>query len=868
VLDSTRMNRLRALFPLILLSLLQGCAGETNSSPQLRPLDDYTFTVNTPGNIQLVAGDADNDRLAFEFELDPPPVTQTATTGGRPGILPTSPGQAVFTWTPGIADAGPQDQLRYRLTFTVRDGKGGRASETIALTVVNPGLGPTGLVFTDPPGAGMVVDLRKSACVDRLPVVVRADLVPEGEVELKLAEPAPEGATLFPPENSKTKRLDWCPGEALLDESLNHTVVFEARRTGEDLPVSKRFLIRFKRDAGANCPGSPPRVAHSPPDTLSGPLNYELEATITDDVGFKSAPALAYNTDVAAEGEVVDTSGWPFVEFRALGGDRYVATIPNLGLADGETREVRYVITATDNDDPDGTACDHSTDTEIFRFTAVGGAEGDGRTYGECAPCVADAQCGGPGDHCVPLRSEFFCATACTGGQCGEGRQCIQITSVDGVTESQCVPADQNCGQICAADAYEVAGAGNGAPPEAVTLPAGRHPDLSVCDDGVDFFRVAVAAGESLRARIEMNAERGDLDLFMQMPGDTDEFAYQSAQANAAVEEVYEPCALESGDALVAISAYEGARNQYALALEVGPGECDRACTDDAFDGGAFGNDTLEDFSPAEPLPFDEIGLAVCAQDRDFYGFETRAGEVVRVTVAFDHALGDLDLRLYRSTGERVAESLSYRDTELIEYEAPVDDIFVAEVFGATRSVQNAYGLRIETLDVQACQVTLQCPAGSYCAGGACVDQGCDGAGTCGPDAECVAPRTGLDPVSTGGLCADPCRSSFECREEAGYSCKRLEDYTTGCLPAGAGRTGDRCTSHTDCEGTDVCFDLPGGYCASGGCVSDDCPRDTLCAPLPGLGELSACLKACLDNADCRAGYSCRVVPGGRACLP
>jgi hypothetical protein len=868
VLDFDAMKRLTVSALLLLASLLGACAGDSNSAPVLRPIDDDVFTVNTPGSIDLLAGDADGDPLTFGFALDPAPPTQTATAGGRPNILVTSPGRAVFTWTPGIADAGRADQTTYRLTISVRDNHGGKASETIALTVVNPGLGPSGIVFIDPPGAGMVVDLRQTQCVDMLPVAVRADHVPESEVELRLGEPALEGANLYPPENQKVKRLNWCPTPAQLDESLNHTVVFEARRKGLDVPVTKRFLVRFKRDAGANCPGAPPRIVHSPPGALAGPLNYEIEATVTDDVGFKSAPALAYTTEPIDLNGEVDTSGWPFTEFRAVGGDRYIATIPNLGLAAGESRVIHYVLTATDNDDPDGTACDHSTDSEVFSLTVTGGEDNGGRTYGACAPCVADAQCGGSADHCVSLRGDLFCATTCANGQCPAGQQCVEVTSVDGVTAPQCVPADQNCGQICVADGFEAAGVGNDEPAAAVVIEPGQYPALSVCDDVYDFYRLAVEPGQSVRARIDLNAARGDLDLFMQLPGDADAFAYQSAQANAATEEVFEPCAAEAGEAYIAVSAYQGARNQYDLTVEVGPGQCDRPCTDDAFDASGLGNDRLEDFTAVVSLPFDEIGLAVCALDQDFYGFEATAGQVVRLTAAFGHGAGDLDLRLYRSTGAQVAESLSYRDTELIEYQIPIDDLYIAQVYGATRSVQNSYSLRIETLDTQACQVTLQCPAGGFCLDGVCVDEACDGPADCGGAGACIGSRTGTDPRSTGGLCADACRSSFECRTEAGYACKRFEDFTTGCMPAGAGRTGDRCAQHSDCEDTDVCFDLPGGYCASGGCSPEDCPHDTICANVPDMGDVTACLRACQDNADCRAGYSCRAVAGGRACLP
>ena len=53
--------------------------------------------------------------------------------------------------------------------------------------------------------------------------------------------------------------------------------------------------------------------------------------------------------------------------------DRFKATEKD--LADAERATVSYVITATDNDDPDGTRCDHSTESALFQFDAVGGGD-------------------------------------------------------------------------------------------------------------------------------------------------------------------------------------------------------------------------------------------------------------------------------------------------------------------------------------------------------------------------------------------------------------------------------------------------------------------------------------------------------------
>lgn len=862
-----------AWWSILLVGLLSACAPNDNRDPKLLGIENQTLDVNVPAHVNLYATDPDGDDLTFTFELSPEPATQTQSAGGKPTINKLGTGNAVFQWTPGIADAGPADQMAYELTIKVDDGNGGQDQETIQVLVVNGGLGPVGLAFVEPPGAGMAIDLNQTACIDGMPVSVKADLVPDSEVELNLGQPAPSGANLFPPGPGKRKSLSWCPTAEDLDRSLAHTLVFEARRLNDDQPVVKRFLVRFKRNAGANCPGAPPEIEHAPPGSFGGPLNYELVATITDDVGFKSPPILAFTTEPPSGSGMVDTSGWQVVEMVAEGESGWRASVPNLNLADGETATVSYVITATDNDDPDGTSCDHSTESEVFQFTATGGGASGGQTYGDCAPCVADAQCGGEKDLCVPLLGEFFCAHACSGGGCQAGTSCVQITSIDGVTDYQCIPEDANCGQICTADAYEGA-AGNNDPTTATPVEMGSSPELTICDQDVDYFKVAVTAGQSIVVSATFDNMSGDLDLFMNLPGDpSDEYPYQSANADEDVESVQEPCVPMDGDAYIAVVPYQDARNLYQLDVATGPGNCDVACTDDRHDDVASGNDTAADFTLVDQFPYDETNLVVCRLDPDFYGFDVRAGEILRAGIYFSHRDGDLDLRLYASGGQLVAESRSYRDVELVELEVPGDDVYVLEVFGVTRSVMNGYELVLEKLDTANCQVTLQCPGGLYCDNGQCVDAVCNHSGGCGGGAACVAPQACRDPAAfeNSSLCADTCQSSFECRTELGYACKRFEDYTTGCLPAGGGRTGDRCLGHQDCEGTDICLPLEGGYCATGGCAGDDCPEGTVCALVPAetcAGEVFACLKACEGPEDCRAGLSCQPVDGGMACLP
>ncbi len=858
-----------------------GCAEESNRSPTLLPIEDQVFRVNQSGTIEVRAGDPDGDRLEYSFVIDPLPVTQTAGSGGRPSLTQVSNELAIFTWTPGVAEAGGQRSKEFTVTFAVSDGRGGDASESILLRVEDDGVaGGGGLRFGAPAGAGMAVDLGQTDCVTQLEVEVKSEAYAASEIELTMTPPpaarcgeagAPadcRAPTLVVPSGSKSGFFDWCPTGGQLDLSLSHTVVFTARVKGTDQEISKRFTIRFKRTAAAGCPGQPPVIEHTAPGGFSGPLNYSISAVMRDDVGFRSPPALAFVVDpeVAPQDVAPDTSGWQIVDFERRDDDRWTADVPNLNLAEGATARVYYVIIATDNDDPDSTRCDHTTESRTYSFTATGGGAG-GQTYGQCEPCVSDDQCGGAQDRCVVLRGEGYCGVSCADRDCDPGQQCLELESLsDGTTSLQCMPADLDCGQLCTDDRYE-APARNDDAAHATPLPAGVNDGLTLCDADQDFFSVAVAQGQAITVRVRFSDARGDLDLAMALPGEMD-FAYQSLNGGLDVEVVSEPCVPMAGEATVVVFPFEGAQNHYTLEVEVGPGACDQMCADDRYEGGA-GNDRLDEavlFDEAE-LPLMERDLKICREDADYYGVEAVAGEILSAGITFSHRNGDLDLRLYRSLDASiVAESLSYRDAELIEVEVPVTDVYVVEVFGATRSVSNTYDLFIETSQVQMCQSTLSCPSGTYCSPRGCVEEACARFGDCDGPHACVTPRAGLDPATSGGVCAADCDSDRDCRP--GSACKRFEDFSIVCAVDGPGGPGQRCASYRDCAGEAICFPTPGGYCAAGGCgPGAACLDGTVCG---SLGGFDACVKVCGGDGDCRVaeGYSCQQVGGARACLP
>lgn len=87
----------------------------TNRPPVLAAIGDQRVAEGGTLRIELSASDADEDNLTYSVSGDPPGSSLSEST---------------FTWEPMHEEAGA-----YEMTFTVSDGRGGTASETITITV-------------------------------------------------------------------------------------------------------------------------------------------------------------------------------------------------------------------------------------------------------------------------------------------------------------------------------------------------------------------------------------------------------------------------------------------------------------------------------------------------------------------------------------------------------------------------------------------------------------------------------------------------------------------------------------------------------------------------------------------------------------
>jgi hypothetical protein len=264
------------------------------------------------------------------------------------------------------------------------------------------------------------------------------------------------------------------------------------------------------------------------------------------------------------------------------------------------------------------------------QFDGVGGGAAGGETYGDCAPCVADAQCGGEADLCVPparrvlLRPRMHWRLRTQPGLC---RSSPASTDHDGY---QCVPENADCGQVCTADDLR------GSRRHATTWPRrrpsnpGRTRGPEICDQDSDVFTRPVDAGQSVTARIIFENARGDLDLFMQMPGDAARRLPVSERQRRARHRVRRRtlhsrrragCEHRRRARTRARATSTRSRSRSV------PATATRCASTTRYDDAGNGNDVLDDFvARSTSSRTRRSGLVICRQDADYYGFDVARG--------------------------------------------------------------------------------------------------------------------------------------------------------------------------------------------------------------------------------------------------
>ncbi|MEM7154076.1 MAG: Ig-like domain-containing protein [Myxococcota bacterium] len=447
--------------------------GADGSPPHLVDPGPQVAVVAEPLQLTLQAADADGDPLEYTFGS-----ATIENLEDNAELLVVPDGSGLFTWTPVAADLGAHSIL-----FSVSDGEH-ETGRTVAIEVrgaVGEGSAP---VFRKPLGEGLVHDLLDAPCIP--PVDIEIHDPDDTEIDLRLLPPFVDGVELTVTDGGRAGRLSWCP-DASQREAAGRIDLVMSADDGDNPPTLRHFTVLLAR--GEDCPSQRPQLTHMPVDmeTLADPV---IEVDASDDLGLLAAPIVYWSTE-AVELEDMEPR---FMELAQgdLQGGRFVARLPNptIALGAGASAPLYYRISVGDED-----SCFVHSPAEGVHEIQIVNPGGDGASA--CQPCSWDGQCGGAEDLCLQFGVEDrACGRACDdSSDCGVGFSCSPepLTSVEGASGRQCIPASGQCPDLaCEDDDHEpddTLRQALGQP----ALPEGLLPGRRLCPLDEDWYRIELS---------------------------------------------------------------------------------------------------------------------------------------------------------------------------------------------------------------------------------------------------------------------------------------------------------------------------------------------------------------------------------------
>jgi len=225
------------------------------------------------------------------------------------------------------------------------------------------------------------------------------------------------------------------------------------------------------------------------------------------------------------------------------------------------------------------------------------------------------------------------------------------------------------------------------APTLGSTLATGRR----LCPSDVDVIRLATTAGDQVQINIRWGAAQGALAARLMDGNGTTVAAGASATPgvmNIALEDAADaPLYLDLKPSL------PGIRLSYTADIRVGVAPCN--------DDGAEPDSSV---ATAKTLSADtSVQQAICPGDADYFRFEVAEGSTYRLSLAFEHRAGDLDLELLGPDGQTVlARAASERSLEEIEQFASAGGTWYARVSGVG-AASNGYFLSLSAGSENSC---------------------------------------------------------------------------------------------------------------------------------------------------------------------
>ena len=724
------MNSACRCFVVAALLFTWAFAGCANHIPELLPIGNKSVKTGELLEFDVKAKDDDGDPLEFAVQ-------------GKPAAArfdQVDDNTATFSWTPIASDAGPSGEgQEFQVTFLVTDTMDTK-SEIISIFVTLGGAGTGSPVFITP--SDYTLDLDRTNQIEFNIEVRDAD---SASITLRLIDGIPGGE--FSTSGSKNGTFRWTPTEAQINEKPVWGIRVGAK--DESNPEVFQDITILLKGGQKKCEGTAPTVDHKSLPDQRGPDDYLVEVTATDQESEVAAVALYWKLDDGGGGSFQKSS------MTTTGADRWQGTIPNPGLAEGQTATMSYYICALDNDDPSGTECDmRGCAPEEGRFAFTAYASGSSTcedddfesndssgsatevtfdTYGEwynwflkiCAANVDYFRMNIPADHKVGAILSYTDANGLlqmdlldTNGSTvlAAGQRTPDEVFVESQVFSQGkdvylrvqgdnAQAANNYSLLvvreefiqCNDDSFEP----NNTPNDAKTVASQVYSDLACCGDP-DWYKIVLDTGDKLEVLIEFVQEDGDLDLWVfdsatAFGGET--LSCDNALGCGITETSDEQVTVESipadGTYYIAVGPYQNAKNTYHMTIVVTPQT--QECQDDADeenDDPVWGTGIVSTTTKPDQV--------LCPSDEDWYWVYLYAGQTVVVDLTFIHANGDLDLKLYDSEvtmdtlfEHQLAYSVTVTDNEHLEYTAEMDSDFNIRVYGYNLEQETTYSIGV-----------------------------------------------------------------------------------------------------------------------------------------------------------------------------
>ena len=220
--------------------------------------------------------------------------------------------------------------------------------------------------------------------------------------------------------------------------------------------------------------------------------------------------------------------------------------------------------------------------------------------------------------------------------------------------------------EVCLPDILE----GNDAPEfGTVALDGDSFSALSACPTDSDWFALDLAAGDSLVVQTTFVHAEGDVDVVLYDPSQ----GYLTAATSSDDDETLSYITNDTGthyiEVVLAADAGSEPGNSYAIDFDV----VSTICVEDAYEP----DNNLQNATVVTAGLIED--LSACSGS-DWFAIDVATAETLTATASFEHAEGDIDLRLYDDGGAELLSSESADDDEQVIFNSTATGTYYVEV--------------------------------------------------------------------------------------------------------------------------------------------------------------------------------------------